>query len=109
MKVIGGSHDAAMETVQPEGNACLGLVGRVITILQVVAGETIPAEAVAIARERIAQAAALHPGACLADLASHLSDVVALAPFLDRLNGNLLQGADIEAFFAMRTPNGRIH
>ena len=109
MKGIGDSHASAMETGLPESNTCSGLVGRVISLLQVIAGETMPGEAVAIARERIAQAAVLHPGACLADLASHLSDVVALAPFLDRLNGNLLQGADIEAFFAMRTPNGRIH
>ena len=71
--------------------------------------ELLSGEAVAIARERIAQAAVLHPGACLADFVSHLSGVVALAPFLDRLNGNLLQGADIEAFFAMSAPNGRMH
>ena len=109
MRGIGDSHASAMEPGQPESNACSGLVGRVISLLQIIAGETIPAEAATIARERIAQAASRHPGSCLADFVSHLSDVVALAPFLDRLNGNLLQGADIEAFFAMSAPSGHIH
>ena len=109
MRGIGDSHASAMEPGQPESNACSGRVGRVISLLQIIAGETIPAEAATIVRERIAQAASRHPGSCLADFVSHLSDVVALAPFLDRLNGNLLQGADIEAFFAMSAPNGRMH
>ncbi|MBP8276094.1 MAG: hypothetical protein KAX55_04300 [Propionivibrio sp.] len=109
MKGIGDLHASAMETGQPESNACSGLVGRVISLLQAIAGETMPDETAAIARERIAQAAVLHPGACLADFVSHLSGEAALSPFLSRLNGNLLQGADFEAFFSMGTPNGRVH
>ena len=114
MKTIGDSFDAQMEmetmqTTQAESNQCCGMTGRVINLLQVIAGEAMPDEAATLVRERISRAAALHPSGCLADFVRHLSDVALLSPFLARLNGNLLHGADIEAFFSVSAPDGSVH
>ncbi len=98
-KVPGAAEDAV----------CVGVVGRVINVLQAIAGETIPAEAVALARERIARAAALNPSACFADYVRHLSDVAGLSSFLDRINSNILHGEGIAAFFSWTRPDGPAH
>ncbi len=105
------SLSAGMEEVQgsAEDTACVGVAGRVINVLQVIAGETIPAEAVALARERIARAAALDPSACIADYVRHLSDVAGLSSFLDRINNNILHGDGIAAFFSWTRPDGPAH
>ena len=105
------SLSAELEVVQGsvEDTAYIGVAGRVINVLQVIAGEAIPAEAVALARERIARAAALDPSACFADYVRHLSDVASLSAFLDRINSNILHGEGIAAFFSWTRPDGPAH
>lgn len=111
VKMIGDSLGTGMEAIteRTKDISCLGVTGRVINLLQVIAGEAMPAEASTVVRERIARAAALNPKACLADFIVHLSDVASLSTFLARINDNILQGSDISAFFSGTATDSRMH